>query len=100
MAEVRTANLQSIRFPVYPRDVPAAKAARRLHLTLAEFEDRLPRLKARGFPSADPDTGFFDLKAIDAWMDARSGLARHDEARDAGTDFNERLKAIRGTAKR
>lgn len=63
-----------IRSQVQPRDVPPVKAARRLHLTLAEFERLLPRLLKRGFPPPDPDTGNFDLKAIDAWMDARSGL--------------------------
>jgi hypothetical protein len=54
--------------------VPAEKAARRLHLTLAEFDAKLPELLARGFPRPDPTTGMFDLKAIEAWQDARSGL--------------------------
>jgi hypothetical protein len=65
----------SIRFPVDPRDVPPEKAARRLHLTLAEFDSKLPELLARGFPRPDPTTGMYDLVAIDAWQDARSGLA-------------------------
>ncbi|MCS0497917.1 hypothetical protein NVS89_22760 [Ancylobacter sp. MQZ15Z-1] len=66
-----------------PRDVPAEKAARRLHLTLAEFEAKLLSLQDRGFPRADPTTGMFDLKAIDAWMDRRSGLTRPEQARDS-----------------
>ncbi len=64
----------AIRFPVDPRGVPLDKAARRLGLTRAEFERVAARLYGRGFPSADPDTHLFDLKAIDAWMDRQSGL--------------------------
>ena len=86
----------AIRFPVEPRDVPPNKAARRLHMTLIAFETALPRLTARGFPRADPDTGNYDLKAIDAWMDRRSGLAIASEAQDAESGFQDRLGAIRG----
>jgi hypothetical protein len=60
-----------VRFRVQPRDVPAVKAARRLHLTQAEFEACLPELTDRGFPRADPTTGMYDLNGIDAWMDLR-----------------------------
>jgi hypothetical protein len=63
-----------IRFPVSPRDIPAEKVARRLHLTLAEFLEVKDRLSARGFPHPDPDTGHYDSVAIERWMDARSGL--------------------------
>lgn len=92
-----TLHSSSVRFSVDPRDVPPVKAARRLHMTLADFEQALPRLAARGFPCADPDTGNFDLKAIDAWMDRRSGLANASEAQDAASGFNDRLGAIRGS---
>ena len=64
----------SIRFQVQPRDVPPEKAARRLHLTVVQFEDRLPELLSRGFPRPDVTTGMFDLVEIDRWMDSRSGL--------------------------
>jgi hypothetical protein len=37
-----------IRFAVEPRLVPAQKAARRLHLTEAEFRDKLPALLRAG----------------------------------------------------
>jgi hypothetical protein len=60
-----------IRFPVEPRDVPPEKAARRLHVTLAEFTFMLPALMDRGFPGADPTTGMFDLEAIDLWRHSR-----------------------------
>ncbi|GAB4072684.1 hypothetical protein KHC28_00755 [Ancylobacter sonchi] len=74
---------QHVRFPIDPRDVPASKAARRLHLTIDEFEAKLPALMNRGFPLPDPTTGMFDLKAIDAWMDKRSHLTAPSQARDA-----------------
>jgi hypothetical protein len=61
----------AVRYPVAPRDVPAEKAARRLHLTLAEFNDKKLALFDRGFPRPDPTTGMYDLVAIDAWMDRR-----------------------------
>src|SRR5262245_9469433 len=88
----------SIRFPVDPRDVPPEKAARKLHLTLVQFNELLPDLYARGFPRADPTTGMYDLKAIDAWQDARSGLipALTDTAvpRNAADGFRERAARL------
>lgn len=66
--------MTALRFHVSPRDVPAICAARRLGLTLAQFEEVKDRLFSRGFPKPDPDTGFYDLKAIDSWQDRRSGL--------------------------
>jgi hypothetical protein len=61
-----------IRFRVDPRDVPAEKAARRLHISINRFNELLPRLLQRGFPPADPDTGNFDLDAIDHWRKLRN----------------------------
>ncbi|WP_237480771.1 hypothetical protein [Lichenibacterium dinghuense] len=90
----------AVRFRVDPRDVPPVKAARLLGLTLPSFEDVLPRLRERGFPVPDPDTGHFDVKAIEDWMDRRSGLAKVVEARDADAgDFSSRLGRIRGTGR-
>ena len=66
-----------LRHRVDPRDVPAAKAARRLGLTLAQFDLVKPDLFARGFPMPDPTTGLFDLKAIEHWMNSRSKLGNH-----------------------
>ncbi|WP_371346526.1 hypothetical protein [Ancylobacter sp. IITR112] len=80
-----------VRFPVEPRDVPPSKAARRLHLTSAEFEAARPALHARGFPQPDPTTGMYDLKAIDGWMDRRSALTGPQAARDSRQVFSERL---------
>lgn len=63
-----------IRYRVDPGDVPAEKAARRLHLTPDRFQDLLPKLIERGFPAADPDTGMYSLEAIDEWRKVRDGL--------------------------
>ena len=71
MPEPRSSQL---RYRVEPRDVPPAKAARRLGLTLADFERCVMNLIARGFPRPDESTGHYDLKAVDAWMDQRSAL--------------------------
>ena len=60
-----------LRFRVEPGDVPAEKVARRLHLSEAKFCECLPRLLARGFPMPDPDTGMFDLEAVDRWRHRR-----------------------------
>ena len=61
----------TIRFQVEPRDVPPIAAARRLGLELEQFTALLPRLQSRGFPPSDPDTGNYDLDAVDAWRAAR-----------------------------
>ena len=87
----RSAN---IRFRVDPRDVPAEKAARRLHLTAAEFTAKLSDLMARGFPPPDPTTGMFDLAAIDQWMTARhhnpAALTAESKLRNAQEVLGER----------
>ena len=87
-----------IRHAVHPRDVPPEKAARRLHLTLSGFDLVREELYARGFPRPDPTTGMYDLVAIDAWMDRRSGLAAltvNDSPRNAGEVFNDRASRLR-----
>ena len=82
------------RFNVEPRDVPPPQAARRLGKSMPEFETVLPNLIARGFPEPDPDTGNFDLDAIDAWRRARHPhlfLTETPRARDARTVVSARL---------
>jgi hypothetical protein len=56
-----TLRSSSIRHRIDPLDIPAVKAARRLHLTLEQFRDKLPELIERGFPPPDPTTGNFFL---------------------------------------
>jgi hypothetical protein len=88
-----------MRFHVEPRDVPPDIAARRLGKSRADFDAALPNLLARGFPGPDPDTGNFDLQAIDRWCDARHshlfGMATV-QARDASTVAKGRIAAMRG----
>ena len=62
MTSHKRASGQLMRFRIQPRDVPLEVAARRLGKTRAEFEAVLPDLLARGFPQADPTTGYFDLQ--------------------------------------
>jgi hypothetical protein len=47
------------------------KAARRLHLTPGDFQQKLPELFDRGFPRPDPTTGMFDLETFDQWRRSR-----------------------------
>ena len=58
----------------------------------------LPRLVKRGFPPADPDTGMFDLEAIDEWRRARNpqlfGLTTAEKPRDPREVFDERLARL------
>lgn len=62
----------SMRYKLPPGgDCPPIAAARRIWLSLKEFEEQLPDLIKRGFPMADPTTGNYDLDAIDAWRKAR-----------------------------
>lgn len=67
----RAVGTGAIRFQVEPRDIPPEKAARRLGLTIEAFAELLPRLQSRGFPMSDPDTGNYDLDAIDQWRASR-----------------------------
>ena len=93
-----------IRFRVEPGDVPLEQAARRLGKDMAEFVAILPKLIARGFPKPDPDTGNFDLAAIDAWRRMRNphlfgapaggGMG----ARDAGQVAQDRIAELRKKA--
>lgn len=86
----------SIRYAVKPRLAPADKAARVLHLTLAQFQEKLPDLIARGFPPAEPVTGFYDLKKIDLWLDnPQPGLTTHEQLRNAADVIQQRLAGLR-----
>lgn len=91
-----------MRFKLPPGgDVPPAVAARRLGLSLAQFEDALPDLQRRSppFPSADPTTGNFDLEAIDTWRRARYPhlfLTSPQTARDARSVVRDRMRGNAG----
>jgi hypothetical protein len=92
------------RFRLLPGgDVPATIAAQRMGLTLESFIIALPNLIARGFPKPDPDTGNFDIDAIDAWRRTRHahlfGGRAEFGARDASTVVSDRIAAQRGRTK-
>jgi hypothetical protein len=86
-------------FRVEPRDGSPKIAAERLGISLDDFNAVLPNLYERGFPKPDPDTGNFDLKAIEKWCDARHprlfGSATGMNALDASTVARERIEAMR-----
>jgi hypothetical protein len=93
----------SLRFKLPPGgDVPPVTAARRIGLSLEAFQEALPELLSRGFPSSDPTTGNFDLDAIDAWRRTRyphlycDRLTSPRTARDAKDVVAERVARIRG----
>jgi hypothetical protein len=87
-----------LRFKIEPRDVPIVHAARRLGISEDDFRAQLSNLLARGFPAPDPTTGNFDLKAIEGWMDRRSGLGAVSvsvpTAKDASTVIMDRIAGI------
>ena len=92
-----------MRFRIEPRDVPPEMAARRLGKSLCEFNAALPNLIARGFPPADPDTGNFDMHAIDRWCDSRHShlfTGATMQARDAGMVAKDRIATMRRGAVR
>ena len=90
-----------MRYRVECRDVPPEEAARRLGVKPNIFADKLPNLFARGFPRPDPDTGNFDLQAIDRWMDSRNphlfGIGAQMQARDASIVIKDRLAKLRAS---
>ena len=93
--------LMAPRFRLLPGgDVPATIAAQRMGMMPEAFRAALPNLIARGFPKPDPDTGNFDMDAIDAWRRTRhphlfAGRAEFG-ARDASTVASDRIAAQRG----
>jgi hypothetical protein len=88
-----------MRFRVQPRDVPRDVVARRLGLSEAQFESCYANLIARGFPAPDPDTGNFDIFAVDRWCDARHphlfGGDAIMQARDASTVAKDRIAKLK-----
>ncbi|WP_137388000.1 hypothetical protein [Rhodoligotrophos defluvii] len=94
----------ALRYRIDPADIHPEKAARRLGLTLPEFETQLPRLLSRGFPAPDMDTGMYDLEAIDRWRRRRhphlfpeqaSVLTAQPVARDAADVVGGRIARLR-----
>lgn len=92
-----------VRYTVDPMDIPAEKAARRLHLTVAQFEALKDALFRRGFPRPDPDTGMYDLEAIDIWRRRRQPALydltppANPEQALIGMSLRDRLREAKGT---
>lgn len=91
----------TLRFKLPPGgDVPPITAARRLGLSLDEFNRLLPGLLQAHFPAADPITGNYDLDAIDVWRRGRyphlypQPLTLRPAARDAKDVVRERLARL------
>ena len=88
----------TMRFKIVPPDVPASAVSRPLGISEAHFANCLADLLARGFPGPDATTGNFDLKAVEAWQDRRSGPSGAivaGIAKDAGAVVAERPAAMR-----
>jgi hypothetical protein len=89
-----------VRFRIEPHDIPLDMAARRLGMPLDDFNRTLPGLVGRGFPQPDPDTGNYDLHAIDRWCDSRNlhlfGETAKLQARDASTVAKDRIEQMKG----
>jgi hypothetical protein len=85
-------------------DVPPVVAAHHMGCaSVKEFEANLPALLERGFPSADPTTGNFDLDAIKQWRRLRhpqlfgaDRLPAGPKARDAKDVVRQRLTGTGG----
>jgi hypothetical protein len=85
----------AVRFTLQPRLIQPQKAARWLGRTLAQFEADLPALLLEGFPRACNVTGNYDLHAIEAWQDRRSGIATGSRpAEDHDAIIRARLDAL------
>lgn len=88
-----------MRFHVQPRCVPPQVAARRLGLTLAQFQDAVGTMRQSGFPLPDPVTGHYDLEAIDRYIERRNpelfGMVTSGEAVTDHNVIRGRLAALR-----
>lgn len=93
MVQVAVHN-ESVRFPIKPRLIPATKVARWLHLSMDEFRQLLPALRLEGFPAACPVTGHYDLIALEAWQDKRSGLSGGLPVEDRAALMRARIASL------
>jgi len=79
------------KFTPPPRSWNEYQVATRLNRGTEWFRSNRQRLESEGFPSRDTLLDGWDSKAIEAWMDRRSGL------NESGNDAERKmLEAIRG----
>ncbi len=79
------------KFTPTPRVWNDFQLACRLNKTEPWLKNNRDRLEAEGLPQRDPLLGGTDADAVEAWLDARSGLA--GESYDGG--LGQRLEALR-----
>lgn len=58
-----------------PRIWNEFQVASRLNMGARSFKEKRPELEKQGFPKFDPLLGGWDSRAIELWLDARSGIA-------------------------
>ena len=81
-------------------DIPKSLVARRLGLSVDDFELHRHALEKRGFPEPDPTTGLYAIEAVDKWRLRRYPRLYPEHARapgaaiDASAVFTERLSRI------
>jgi hypothetical protein len=71
--------------------LPPTKVARWLFLSIDGFNEALPALLKEGFPKACPVTGHYDMRALEAWQDKRSGLVGGLPVEDRTAVMRERI---------
>lgn len=93
------------RYHVDPRAVPVSAVARRLGVSEAEFNAKVPALIAKhGFPRPLPIFGTFDLIALDRWMEKQNAPLFADSAAGATAvdarliDVDARLAKLKAPA--
>ena len=81
-----------------PRGWTLEQVATRLGVSISWFQERRKSLYEANFPRPDALTGRTDSKALERWMDMRSGLVDQLTGRGAesGSGFDEALRRVRG----
>ena len=80
-----------------PRVLSERESAYYIGRSEFSFHSRRAALESQGFPRIDPLTGGRDLRAIDAWLDRRSGLREPRDAQisDVSNLIRRRLTGIK-----
>ncbi|MBP2290767.1 hypothetical protein [Azospirillum rugosum] len=71
------------KFTFTPRLMTALDVATYLNRSEQWFAMKRPQMEEAGFPRPDPLLGLYDQRAIDLWLDRRSGLATASPANDS-----------------
>lgn len=71
------------KFTFLPRLMTALDVATYLNRSEQWFAHKRPQMEAAGFPRPDPLLGLYDQRAVDQWLDRRSGLVAASPANDS-----------------